>query len=187
MNDDDSLLWVSKNHTDAEKAIRALHQSGVDIKTLSLLGKGYQSVEEPLGFYNVGQKMKAWGGMGAFWGGLWGLLAAPAVFVIPGIGVVALAGPLVAALFGALEGAVAIGGFGALAAALSSIGIPKDQVLSYSTTLRAESYALFMHGDATQVSMAKAVLEASCTPGALANDTARLPQAALASGHPNPA
>ncbi len=157
----DSLLWTSTTHDDAEAAIRALHGSGVDIRRLSVLGKGYHSDEQALGFYGVGARMRAWGGMGAFWGAFWGLLLAPAVFVLPGIGVVAMAGPLVAALFAALEGAATVGGVAALAAALTSIGIPNDQVIRYAVSLKADGYALLMHGDALEVAAARRVLEGS--------------------------
>lgn len=44
----------------------------------------------------------AWGGTGAFWGGIWGLLLTPAIFLLPGLGVLGMAGPLVATLVGAL-------------------------------------------------------------------------------------
>jgi hypothetical protein len=60
MNKNDSLLWTSQTHAEAESAIRALHRSGIDITTLSILGKGYHSQEQSLGFYNVGAKMRTW-------------------------------------------------------------------------------------------------------------------------------
>ena len=157
----DSLLWTSTTHADAESAIRALHSSGVDIRKLSILGKGYHSEEQALGFSDVGAKMRAWGGMGAFWGAFWGLLLAPAVFVLPGIGLVAMAGPVVAALFAALEGAATVGGVAALAAALTSIGIPRDDVIRYAASLKADGYALLMHGDAIEVAAARRILEGS--------------------------
>jgi hypothetical protein len=157
----DSLLWTSTTHADAESAIRALHGSGIDIRRLSILGKGYHSEEQALGFYHVGARMRAWGGMGAFWGAFWGLLLAPAVFVLPGIGVVAMAGPVVAALFSALEGAATVGGVAALAAALTSIGIPRDEVIRYAVSLKADGYALLMHGDVAEVAAARRVLENS--------------------------
>jgi hypothetical protein len=80
------------------------------------VGKGYHSEEHPIGFYTAGDKIKTWGGIGAFWGGIWGLRLAPAVFFLPGLGLVAMAGPLVAALVGALEGALVVGGASALLA-----------------------------------------------------------------------
>ncbi len=161
MNPSDSLLWTSTTHAEAEAGIRALHQSGVDITALSIIGKGYHSEEQALGFYGMGARIRAWGGMGAFWGGFWGLLLAPAVFVLPGIGVIATAGPVVAALFGTLEGAVTFGGVAALVAALSSIGVPKDAVIRYASALKADRYALVMHGDSAHVAHARKVLEQS--------------------------
>jgi len=180
MASNDSLLWTSRTHAEAERAIRALHASGVDITSLSLLGKGYHSEQQPLGFYNVGAKMRAWGGMGAFWGALWGLLLAPAVFVLPGIGVVATAGPVVAALFGALEGALTVGGSAALAAALLSIGIEKDAVIRYSARFTADGFALLMHGDARQIAMARHVLEQAQALADTAGPRLSLPSAATA-------
>ena len=71
---------------------------------MSLVGKGYHSEEHPVGFYTVGDRIKTWGGIGAFWGDIWGLLLAPAVFFLPGLGLMAMAGPVVTALVSALEG-----------------------------------------------------------------------------------
>ena len=59
-----------------------------------------------MGLYNTGDRMKHWGKLGAFWGGLWGMLFGAAFFVIPGLGPVLAAGPVVAWIVGALEGAV---------------------------------------------------------------------------------
>ena len=90
--------FVFSTHTQAEEAIRTLISSGFDAKKLSLIGRGYQSEEKPIGFYTVGDRIRSWGGLGAFWGGIWGLLLSPAVFVLPGLGLMAMAGPVVAVL-----------------------------------------------------------------------------------------
>ena len=145
-------------HAAAEAAIRTLSQSGFDMKKLSLVGKGYHSEEKPMGFYTAGDRIKAWGGTGAFWGGIWGLLLAPAVFVLPGLGVVGMAGPIVATLVGALEGAVVVGGLSALGAALTQIGVPKDQVIKYEAALKVDKYLLVVHGSAEDQEKARSVL-----------------------------
>ena len=44
------------------------------MKKLSILGKDYHTEEHVVGYYKAGDRMKAWGKMGAFWGGMWGLL-----------------------------------------------------------------------------------------------------------------
>jgi hypothetical protein len=79
-----------------------------------------------VGYYNTGDRMKYWGKLGAFWGGFWGLLFGSAFLAIPGIGPVLLAGPLVAWIVGALEGAVLVGGVSAIGAGLYGMGIPKE-------------------------------------------------------------
>ena len=69
--------------------------------------------------------MKYWGKLGAFWGGLLGLLLGAAFLVIPGIGPVVAAGSVVAWIVGALEGALVVGGLTALGAALYSLAFLK--------------------------------------------------------------
>ena len=150
--------YIFNTHVDAEEAIRSLGKAGFDVKKLSLIGKGYHSEEHPVGFYTMGDRIKTWGGLGAFWGGIWGLLLAPAVFVLPGVGLVAMAGPIVAALVGALEGAVVVGGVSGLVAAMTQLGVPKDQVVKYETALKADKYVLLVHGDNSDVAQASSFL-----------------------------
>ena len=158
MSHPDSAFFVFDTHAAAEEAIRTLGQAGFDLKKLSLVGKGYHSEERPMGFYTVGDRIKAWGGTGAFWGGIWGLLMAPAVFVLPGLGVVGMAGPIVATLVGALEGAVVVGGLSALGAALTQVGVPKDQVIKYEAALKVDKYLLIVHGSAEEQDKARDLL-----------------------------
>ncbi|MDR3416659.1 MAG: hypothetical protein P4L83_10770 [Nevskia sp.] len=159
----DSSVYVFNTHVEAEEAIRSLSTSGFDMKKLSVVGKGYHTEEHPVGFYTTGDRVKAWGGMGAFWGGIWGLLFAPAVFFLPGLGLIAMAGPLVATLVGALEGAVVVGGVSALGAALSKIGVPKDQAIKYETALKMDKYVLLVHGTEDEKANARSVLAKSRT------------------------
>ncbi|MEO8153675.1 MAG: general stress protein [Rhizobacter sp.] len=153
-----SPIHVFETHAQAEQAIQSLNKAGFDVKKLSLVGKGYHTEEHLLGFYTAGDRIKAWGRSGAFWGGIWGLLLAPAVFFIPGIGLVAMAGPVVSALIAALEGAVVVGGVSALGAALTQIGVPKEQVIRYETALKADKYVLMVHGNADDAMSARNLL-----------------------------
>jgi len=158
MSNPDSTFFVFETHDAAEAAIRSLGQAGFDLKKLSLVGKGYHSEEHPVGFYTAGDRIKAWGGTGAFWGGIWGLLLAPAVFILPGVGVVGLAGPFVATLIGALEGAVVVGGLSAIGAALTQIGVPKDQVIKFEAALKVDKYLLVVHGSLQDQDRARSLL-----------------------------
>ena len=159
MDKDNLPVYVFNTHVEAEEAVKALSKSGYDVKKLSIIGKGYHTEETPIGFYTMGDRIKSWGGMGAFWGSIWGLLIAPAVFFLPGLGLVAMAGPIVATLVAALEGAVLVGGVSAIGAALMQIGVPKDQIMKYETALKVDKYVLMVHGSVDEQDKARTVLE----------------------------
>jgi hypothetical protein len=159
----ESPAYLFNTHAEAEEAIRSLDRSGFDVKKVSIVGKGFHSEEHPVGFYTVGDKVRAWGGVGAFWGGIWGLLLAPAVFFIPGIGLLALAGPVVSVLVGGLEGAAVVGGLSALGAALTQIGVHKEHAIRYETAIKADKFLVVVHGNAAELAKARAVLSASTT------------------------
>ena len=158
MNSHTPSIHVFDSHEDADFAVAALNKAGFDVKKLSLVGKGFHSEEHPVGFYSVGDRMRSWGRTGAFWGGIWGLLLAPAVFFVPGIGVLTLAGPIVAALVSALEGAVVVGGVSAIGGALTQIGVPKDSAVKYEVALKADKFVLTVHGTSSDIADAQAIL-----------------------------
>lgn len=158
MSRENSLVCVYRNHSEAETAVKTLQAAGFDMKKLSIVGKDYHTEEHPIGYYNTGDRMKYWGKQGAFWGGLWGFLFGSAFFLIPGIGPLVVAGPLVTWIVGALEGAAVVGGLSALGAGLFSIGIPKDSVVKYETAIKSGSFLLLAHGTAAEVSRAKDIV-----------------------------
>src|ERR1700677_5632 len=135
-----SVVAIYDAHEKAEHAIKELQEAGVDMKSLSIVAKDTHTARHVMPYYNAGDRMKRWGKIGAFWGGFWGLLFGTAMFAIPGIGPILVAGPLVAWIVAGLEGAVVVGGFSALGAALVSIGIPKDSVVKYETALKTDKY-----------------------------------------------
>jgi len=159
MSIDNSVVAVYRQHEEADRAVRELQQCGVDMRQLSIVGKGYHTDEQVVGYYNTGDRMKHWGKAGAFWGGLWGFLFGSAFFVIPGFGPILAAGPIVAWMVGALEGAVVAGGLSALGAGLYSIGIPKDSIVKYEAALKADQFLLIAHGTAAEVATAKNIIE----------------------------
>ena len=154
-----AVIGVFDFHTQAEQAIKALESGGFPMRRLSIIGKGYHSEEKPTGFYTTGDRMKAWGGAGLFWGSLWGLLFGAAFFWIPGVGPIAVAGPIVHLLVSAAEGAVVVGGVSALGAALVSLGLPKKEVIKYEKHIRADRYLVIAHGTPEEVTRAGYLME----------------------------
>src|SRR5215469_12695750 len=120
MTDAGTVVAVYDTHTDAEQAVAKLSAASFDITKVSIVGKDYHTEEKVVGYYTTGDRMKSWGGLGAFWGEIWGLLFGAGIFLIPGIGPVLIGGPFLAALVGALEWAVLVGGLSALTAGLVS-------------------------------------------------------------------
>jgi uncharacterized membrane protein len=157
----ESVVAVYHTHADAELAVKSLQNAGIDMRTLSIVAKDYHTDEQVVGYYNVGDRMKRWGATGAFWGGFWGLLFGSAFFAIPGLGPILVAGPLVAWIVGALEGAAVVGGLGVLGAGLMSIGVPKDSVLRYETAIKSDKFLLIVHGASSEILKAKDILEAT--------------------------
>ena len=153
-----SVVAVYDTHTQAEQAVKELQQAGIDMKSLSIAGRDTHTDEHVVGYYNAGDRMKYWGKVGAFWGGFWGLLFGSALFAIPGIGPVLVAGPLVAWIVAGLEGAVVVGGVSAVGAGLVSIGIPKDSVLKYDLALKTDKYLLIVHGTPEAVEKARSII-----------------------------
>jgi len=159
MLDTNSVVAIYQTHTQAEEAVKELQKSGFDMKKLSIVGKGYHTDEHVIGYYNTGDRMKHWGKMGAFWGGLWGWLFGAAFFMIPGLGPILVAGPLVGWIIAALEGAAVVGGLSAVGAGIYSIGIPKDSVVTYEEALKADKFLLLAHGTAEEVDKARDILQ----------------------------
>ena len=158
MSQNNSVVAVYPSHTAAEAAIKELQKSGYDMKKLSIVGRDYHTEEHVVGYYNVGDRMKHWGKIGAFWGWIWGCLFGSAFFFIPGIGPLLIAGPLVGWLVGALESAAVVGGLSALGAGLVSVGIPKDSILRYETALKTDKFVLIVHGSKDETTHAKEIL-----------------------------
>jgi uncharacterized membrane protein len=159
MSERNAVVAVYDTHEGAEEAVKELQRRGIDMRTLSIIGKDTHTDEHAVGYYNSGDRMKYWGKMGAFWGGFWGLLFGSAFFAIPGIGPILVAGPVIGWIVAGLEGAAVVGGVSAIGAGLYGMGIPKDSIVEYETALKTDKFVLLVHGTAENVEKAKTIIE----------------------------
>ena len=161
----DSIVAIYATHDAAEAAIRRVAEGGLDMQHFSIIGKGYHTEEKVVGFYSTGDRVKFWGSRGAYWGGLWGLLFGGMMLTIPVVGPVVVLGPLAAAVVASLaagvEGAVVMGGLGALGAALYGAGIPAKSVLQYEQALKADEFLVLANGPAAEMERARMMLQLS--------------------------
>jgi len=158
MENTDTVIAVFADHPAVEAAIKKLTAAGFDMKNLSVVGKGYHTDEKVVGFYNTGDRVKFWGTRGAFWGGFWGLFLGGLFMAVPVVGHVVVLGYIASIVIAGLENAVVVGGISALAAALYSIGVPKDSVIQYETALKTDSFLVMAHGPAAEIARAKTIL-----------------------------
>ena len=160
MIEQNAVVGIFNSHLEAEASILALQRAGFDMHKLSILGKDVRTEEHVIGFYHSGDRVKVWGKLGAFWGGFWGLLHGSALFVVTGLGPLMVFGPMVGWIIGALEGAVVAGGLSALAAALYSIGIPKNSCLKYETAIISDKFLVITMGNGEETAAkAKLILQ----------------------------
>jgi hypothetical protein len=154
------LVALFAREKDAETALRRLTEADFPMDMISLLGHGQSSGDDLLGLYypSAGERMRGWGRAGAIWGGLWGLLSGAAgMFLVPGVGPVLAAGPIVEALVGGLAGAGLTGGVMAGAAAVTQVsvalhrsGVPEDRLESMHQALLAGDCLLMLRSAAAE-------------------------------------
>ena len=159
MKKPDTVIAIFDDHHAAETAVKKLAEAGFEMKTLSVVGKGYHTEENVVGFYNIGNRVKFWGRRGAFWGGLWWLFFGGLFLTIPILGHVIVLGYLAATMISAVEGAVVVGGLSSLSAALYSIGIPKNSVVQYETDVKADGFLVMAHGSSQETARARTILD----------------------------
>jgi uncharacterized membrane protein len=157
--DEYSVVAVLDTHLEAEQAVNRLQQNGIDLSKCSIVGKDNTSKDRVCAYYSSGSKISSWGKMGAFWGGVWGLLQGSGLFLIPGIGPVLIGGTFVSAMIGALEGAVVVGGLSALGAGFYNIGIPSESIAGYETAVKGDRFIVIVHGNTSEVASAKNILK----------------------------
>lgn len=161
MNKTDLAVAVYDTHEQADEAVRELAKAGFDMKSISIVGRDYQSEESVVGYFNAGDCAKFFGKLGAFWGGLAGVLFGSALLFIPVVGHIVVLDPLASTLVGGLEGAALGGGAGTLIGALSALGIPKDSVLRYETALKANKFLVIVHSSPENILRARNLLAAT--------------------------
>lgn len=160
------LVLVSGVFSDqaaATRLVEKLIEQDFPMDRISVLHKSGGEGDDMLGlaFTDTGERVRVWGEHGAAWGALWGLLAGAAgLFVLPGVGPLLAAGPVVEALGGAIAGAAVAGGTMAgaallseLASALHRLGIPDQDIDTLHQAIMDGQIAVILHcspGEAEQ-------------------------------------
>lgn len=119
---------------DARTVVEEMINNNFPMDQISILHMAGGHGDDFLGitYTNENERFKVWGEQGAMWGALGGLLAGAAgLLLLPGVGPVLIAGPLIDAIAGAAVGAgVMTAGASVthLTIAFRRLGIPEDKL-----------------------------------------------------------
>ncbi len=161
MEHKNSAIALFVEHAEVEKAVRRLCQASIDYRRISVIGKGYQTDQNVIGYYSAGDRMMYWGPNDAFWDGILNVLSGSGFFMIPGIGPAIAAGPIVEWIGCSLQHAVGTREFSAIRRALCGIGVPARSIAQYETSLGRGEYIVVVCGTPAEVTRADKVLSAS--------------------------
>ena len=151
---------VFKNVAKVEGAIKRLKELGIDTNHISVLAKNDDTLNEIKDHTNVeaidndskrgknaGKGAGIGAGTGGVLGGIVGIIAEVGFLTIPGIGVLAAAGPLATALSGAAISTVPGGG---IVGALAGAGIPEKEAKIYDHYIKEGNILLLVEIDEAQ-------------------------------------
>jgi hypothetical protein len=166
-----SVVGVYDDLEKAEAAIQKFIDAGVPVNQLSIVGQGLQSEARLQGFVTTADVAKSSAKLGAWVGGIFGLLTGIAVLFVPGVGPIVALGPLAGAVLGAAETGAVAGILGAIFGRF----LEKQHIPKFEAHLRAGRYLVVAHGDREQVQRARTIMESTGAQDITEND---VPQAA---------
>lgn len=157
-----TVVAIFSDHRHAENAARQIKDQGLRTADISIVAK---QGDEHAG--DTGRTTATMGTMGnrgtarndnisdgvvtgGILGGLAGLLIGAGSMVVPGLGIVAAAGPITGLLSGAVTGGI-VGG-------LVDLGIPEDRSRQYETDIRAGKILFSMKTDEDKVDQVASIL-----------------------------
>ena len=163
------VIGLASNHAQAETIVNDLRASGFWNNNISVLFPSMKITRDFALEQNTKAPEGAIAGVGAggLLGGTLGLLAGLGALLIPGIGPIIAAGPLVAMLTGAAAGATV----GGVAGALIGLGIPEVEAKQYEGEIKSGNILISVHAaDANERAIAKRVFERHGATSILAID-----------------
>jgi len=147
------VLACFRSEDTVQRTLDRLAEEDFPLDQVSLLARAGGSGDDPLGVYysNTDERIKGWGKLGAIWGGLLGGMVG--MFVLPGIGPLMIAGPVIEMLLGAgLGGALGAGSaaLSELSVAIHRMGVPAEQLQEIEEQIKSGHYVLTLIVDRDQ-------------------------------------
>lgn len=161
-----TVVAIFDNRDYAEKAARQIKERGLRTEDISIVTKNGDETEGVMGATmqtggkGVNDNISDGVVTGGVLGGLAGLLIGAGSMVIPGLGIIAAAGPITGVLSGAVTGGI-VGG-------LVDLGIPENKGKQYETDIKAGKILFSMKTDEDKIDSVASILRNN---GAVSVDT----------------
>lgn len=149
-----TVVGVFENYRDAEKAARLVKDEGLKTSDISIIAKqsgDYSGENAGQGFTMTNDNISDGLVTGGVLGGVAGLLIGAGTMIVPGIGIVAAAGPITGLISGAITGGI-VGG-------LVDLGIPENESREYENDVREGKVVWSMRTDTSYVDKIKSILK----------------------------
>jgi hypothetical protein len=174
MSVNNATLTVFKTQLDAESAVQQLARNGYDLAKVSMVGRQAGSDPSVGSYVNGNERHAPEADLGA-WGGIRRMLVGSGLCLVPGIGPLFVAGPLLTWIVRSMGNVVGLDKVGAMGAGLHELGIPADSILRCEGALRSGKVVLIAEGSAMAMILAREVFRR--TPAEVIEQHARLPPA----------
>lgn len=170
-----TVVGLFDNATQAESAARQVKDRGLRTSDISIVAKDREGAvnqsgtnaegmvrgqSATMGTRTVNDNISDGVVTGGVLGGLAGLLIGAGSMIIPGLGIIAAAGPITGLLSGAITGGI-VGG-------LVDLGIPENRSRQYETDIKAGKILFSMRTDEDKVDSVASILR---TNGAVSVDS----------------
>ncbi len=154
-----TIVALYDDLTMAQHVLNDLVRAGIPRENVSLIANDaagdFRQVAGATDHVGPGEGAAA----GATFGALTGLVVALGALVIPGIGPVIAAGPLVAGLTGAVTGAVAGAATGGIVGGLLSLDIPESEARRYAEGVRRGGTLVAVRSSREQAALVQQILD----------------------------
>ncbi|HEX5157614.1 MAG TPA: general stress protein [Ktedonobacterales bacterium] len=150
----DMVIGIFETHSQAEEVVHRLIDAGIPADHISIVTQGLELREQIQGYITTGDVARQTAGLGAWTGGIFGLLTGAAFLWVPTLGPLIVLGPLVGAALGAAEGGVA----GGLLGALLGRWVEKQRIPKYESALQGGKVLVIVHGSTEDLETVRHVM-----------------------------
>jgi hypothetical protein len=157
MSANNATLAVFKSRTDVEAALRELARDGYDLGKVSMVGCDADNAACAAGDLNENGQGSTSAKVGVSWGEIRGMLVGSGLFLVPGIGSLFVAGPLLTWIVRSMGPVFGTDRLGAMADGLHQLGIPKDSILRCEAALKSGKVVVITEGSAMAIIHAREV------------------------------